>query len=47
MSNLGKDWKDELTDKELQSLQYEVSMNRIHKEIRHVLDSETPRMEAN
>ena len=24
MSNLGKDWKDELTDEELQSLQYEV-----------------------
>ena len=40
MSNLGKDWKDELTDEELQSLQYEVSMNRVHKEIRHVLDSE-------
>ena len=39
MSNLGKDWKDELTDKELQSLQYEVSLNRVHKEIRHVLDS--------
>ena len=39
MSNLGKDWKDELTDKELQSLQYEVSMNRVHEEIRHVLDS--------
>ena len=40
MSNLGKDWKDELTDKELQSLQYEVSMNGVHEEIRHVLDSE-------
>ena len=40
VSNLGKDWKDELTDEELQSLQYEVSMNRVHKEIRHVLDSE-------
>ena len=40
MSNLGKDWKDELTDEELQSLQYEVSMNRVHEEIRHVLDSE-------
>ena len=39
MSNLGKDWKDELTDKELQSLQYEVSMNGVHEEIRHVLDS--------
>ena len=41
MSNLGKDWvKDELMDKELQSLQYEVSLNGVHEEIRHVLDSE-------
>ena len=40
VSNLGKDWKDELTDKELQSLQYEVSLNGVHKEIRHILDSE-------
>ena len=40
MSNLGKDWKDELTDEELQSLQYEVSLNGVHEEIRHVLDSE-------
>ena len=39
VSNLGKDWKDELTDEELQSLQYEVSLNGVHKEIRHVLDS--------
>ena len=40
VSNLGKDWKDELTDMELQSLQYEVSLNGVHEEIRHVLDSE-------
>ena len=40
MSNLGNDWKDELTDVELQSLQYEVSLNGVHEEIRHVLDSE-------
>ena len=40
VSNLGKDCKDELTDEELQSLQYEVSLNRVHEEIRHVLDSE-------
>ena len=40
MSNLGKDWKDELREKELQSLQYEVSLNRVQEEIRHVLDSE-------
>ena len=40
LSNLGKDWKDELTDKELQSLQYEVSLNGVHEEIRHILNSE-------
>ena len=40
MSNLGKDWKDKLMEKELQSLQYEVSLNGIQEEIRHVLDSE-------
>ena len=40
MSNLSKDWKDELTEKELQSLQYEVSLNGVQEEIRHVLDSE-------
>ena len=40
MSNLGKDWKDELTERELQSLQYEVSLNGVQEEIRHVLDSE-------
>ena len=40
VSNLGNDWKDELTDVELQSLQYEVSLNEVHEEIRHVLDSE-------
>ena len=40
VSNLGKDWKDELTEKELQSLQYKVSLNGVQEEIRHVLDSE-------
>ena len=40
VSNLGKDWKDKLTDKELQSLRYEVSLNRVQEEIRHILDSE-------
>ena len=40
VSNLGKDWKEELMDEELQSLQYEVSLNGVHEEIRHVLDSE-------
>ena len=40
VSNLGKDWKDKLTDKELQSLQYEVSLNGVQEEIRHILYSE-------
>ena len=40
VSNLGKDWKDKLMDKELQSLQYEVSLNGVQEEIRYVLDSE-------
>ena len=40
VSNLGKDWKDELTEKELQSLQYEVSLNGVQEEIRDVLDCE-------
>ena len=35
VSNLGKDWKDQLTDEELQSLQYEVSLNGVKEEIRH------------
>ena len=43
ISNLGKDWKDQLTDEELQSLQYEVSLNGVKEEIRHVLDSEIAR----
>ena len=37
---MAKDWKDELTENELQALQYEVSLNRVKEEIRHVLDSE-------
>ena len=43
ISNLGKDWKDQLMEEELQSLQYEVSLNGIREEIRHVLDSEIAR----
>ena len=42
-SNLGKDWKDQLTEEELQSLQYKVSLNGVKEEIRHVLDSEISR----
>ena len=43
VNNLGKDWKDQLTEEELQSLQYEVSLNGVREEIRHVLDSEIAR----
>ena len=40
VSNLVKDWKDELMECELQALQYEVSLNGVKEEIRYVLDSE-------
>ena len=40
VSNLAKDWKDELTECELRALQNEVSLNGVKEEIRHVLDSE-------
>ena len=40
VSNLAKDWKDELMEGELQALQYQVSLNGVKEEIRHVLDSE-------
>ena len=40
VSNLAKDWKDKLAEGELQALQYEVSLNGVKEEIRHLLDSE-------
>ena len=40
VGNLAKDWKGQLTEAELQSLQYEVSLNGVREEIWHVLDSE-------
>ena len=43
IGNLAKDWKDQLTEAELQSLQYEVSLNGVREEIQHVLDSEIAR----
>ena len=46
VSSLDKDWKDKLTDKELQSLQYEVSLNGVQEEIRHILDSEIAKNEG-
>ena len=42
-SNLAKDWKGQLTEAELQSLQYEVSLNGVREEIWRVLDSEIAR----
>ena len=43
IGNLAKDWKGQLTEAELQFLQYEVSLNGVREEIRHVLDSEIAR----
>ena len=40
VSNLAKDWKDELTECELRAFQNKVSLNGVNEEIRHVLDSE-------
>ena len=33
VSNMGKDWKDQLMEAELQSLQYEVFLNGVREEI--------------
>ena len=43
IGNLAKDWKGQITEAELKSLQYEVSLNGVREEIRHVLDSEIAR----
>ena len=43
VSNLDKDWRGQLSQAELESLQYEVSLNGVWQEIRHVLDSEIAR----
>ena len=43
VGNLAKDWKGQLMESELQSLQYEVSLNGVREEIRHILDSEIAR----
>ena len=43
IGNLAKDWKGQLTEAELQSLQYEISLNGVREEIRHVLDSKIAR----
>ena len=46
VSNLGKDWKDELKEGELWSLQYKVSLNGVKEEIRHVLDFKIAKKEG-
>ena len=46
VSNLAKNWKDELMECELQALQYEVSLNGVKEEIRHVLDSEMAKRDS-
>ena len=43
VGNLAKDWKGQITEAELKSLQYEVSLNGVREEICHVLDSEITR----
>ena len=43
VGNLAKDWKGQITEAELKSLQYEVSLNGVREEIWHVLDSEIAR----
>ena len=43
VSSLDKDWQGQLSQAELESLQYEVSLNGVRQEIRHVLDSEIAR----
>ena len=43
IGNLAKDWKGKITEAELKSLQYDVSLNGVREEIRHILDSEIAR----
>ena len=43
VSNLAKDWKGQLMEAELQSLQYKVSLNGVREEIQHILDSKIAR----
>ena len=43
VGNLAKDWKGQIMEAELKSLQYEVSLNGLREEIWHVLDSEIAR----
>ena len=40
VQTLNKDWKNHMTHDEMDTLQYEVSLNGVSEEFRHVLDSE-------
>ena len=43
VGNLAKDWKGQIMEAELKSLQYKVSLNGVREEIWHVLDSKIAR----
>ena len=43
VGNLAKDWKGQIMEAELKSLQYEVSLNGVREEIWHILDSKIAR----
>ena len=43
VGNLAKDWKGQITEAELRSLQYEVSLNGVREDIQHILDSQIAR----
>ena len=43
IGNLAKDWKGQIMEAELKSLQYEFSLNGVREEIRHILDSKIAR----
>ena len=40
VQTLNKDWKNHMTREEMDTLQYEVSLNGVNAEFKHVLDSE-------
>ena len=40
VQTLNKDWKNHMTKEEMDTLQYEVSLNGVNEEFWHVLDSE-------
>ena len=40
VGNLAKDWKGQITEAELKSLEYKIFLNGFREEIQHILDSE-------